>query len=171
MIDYFKRSLFGRILFSLALGCLLAFVLSESAFLVVKNNLDRDPQRIELVIPAGTAERVAAGQAVPALPKEMNFVVGDVLVVINQDSASHQLGPTFVPPGASATLNLNEANEYSYACSFQPTRNLGVDVRPRVTAFTRFQAIFLAGPPMAALILLYSLVMVPLTPRKKPERA
>ena len=171
MKDYFLNTLWGRIWGALVLGCLLAYLLSESAFLVVKNNLDREPQRIELVVPAGTAERIAAGQAVPSIPKDMMFVVGDVLVVTNQDSTSHQLGPTFVPPGTSATLNMTEPNDYSYACSFEPSRRLGVNVRPRVDFATRFQAIFLAGPPMATLIVLYSLVMWPLRPRKKTEPA
>ena len=95
----------------------------------------------------------------------MDFVVGDVLVVKNQDSVSHQLGPTFVPPGASATLKLDEANDDSYACSFQPSRNLGIVVRARVTLETRLQALLLAAPPMAILIALYSLIVWPV--RKK----
>lgn len=165
-MNFLRYTLGGRILISLALGVLLALLLSEGAFLIVRNNADRDPQRIELVIPAGTAERIAAGQPVPSIPKEMTFVVGDVLVVVNQDSTSHQLGPAWVPPGTSATLAMSEENSYSYACSFQPTRNLGIDVRGRVTWNTRLQALFLAGPPMAALIALYSLILFPL--RKRP---
>jgi hypothetical protein len=169
--NFFINTLKGRILGSLILGCILAYLLSESAFLVIKNNLDREPQRVELVIPNGTAERIAAGQTVPAIPKDMLFVVGDVLVVTNQDSTNHQLGPTFVPAGSSAMLNMTDPNEYTYSCSFAPTRNLGISVRPRVDFLTRFQAIFLAGPPMATLIVLYSFVMWPLKPRKKTEQA
>ena len=161
-MNWIKTTLAGRIFISAILGIALALIGSELAFLVVKSTADRDPQRIELIIPAGTAERIAAGQPVPSLPKDMAFVVGDSLVVRNQDSVSHQLGPTFVPPGASATLNMNEANDYSYACSFQPSKNLGITVRDRVSFVTRFQAVFLAGPPMAALIALYSLVIFPL---------
>ena len=163
MMDFFKYTVGGRILISAIAGLVLAFLLSESAFIfVVKNAQDRDPQKIELVIPEGTAVRIAAGQPVPSIPLDMTFVVGDVLVVKNQDSANHQLGPVFVPAGASASLTMSEENSYSYACSFQPTRNLGIDVRGRVTWFTRFQAVFLAGPPMAALIALYGFVVWPL---------
>ena len=97
---------------------------------------DRAPQRIELVIPAGTADQIASGQAVPSIPTDMVFVVGDTLVVKNEDTASHQLGPIWVPPGTSASLNLDTANRYSYACSFQPSRYLGLDVRSRVTCST-----------------------------------
>ena len=168
-MNFLRYTLRGRILISIVAGIGLAFLLSEAAFLfVIKNAQDRDPQRIELVIPDGTAARVAAGQPVPSIPQDMAFVVGDVLVVRNQDSVSHQLGPVWVPSGASSSLTMSEENSYSYACSFQSTRNLGIDVRGRVTWFTRFQAVFIAGPPMAALIALYSLVMWPI--RKKETR-
>lgn len=162
-MNFLRYTIGGRILLSLVAGIMLAFLLSEGAFFfIVKNVQDRDPQRIELVIPAGTAERIAAGQPVPSIPQDMIFVVGDVLVVKNQDSTNHQLGPVWVPSSQSASLTMSEENSYSYACSFQPTRNLGIDVRARVTWLTRFQAVFLAGPPMAALIALYSVIMWPL---------
>lgn len=165
-MNFLKYTLAGRIVLAAAAGFVLAFLLSEAAFLVVRNNSDRDPQRIELVIPAGTAQRVAAGEPVPSIPKDLDFVVGDVLVVRNQDNVPHQLGPTFVPPGASATLAMNEANDYAYSCSFQPSRNLGITVRSRVTIETRLQALILAGPPMAALIAVYSIIVFPV--RKRP---
>jgi hypothetical protein len=104
---------------------------------------------------------VAAGEAVPSLPPEMVFVVGDVLVVRNDDLVSHQLGPVWVPPGSSASLALERPDKYSYACSFQPSRYLGLDVRSRVTLTTRVLAIVLAGPPMGVLIGIYSLIVRP----------
>jgi hypothetical protein len=170
-MNFLKYTLAGRIVLSTILGFVLAFLLSEGAFLIVKNNQDRDPQRIELVIPAGTAERIAAGQPVPSIPKDMTFIVGDVLVVTNQDSANHQLGPVFVPAGASASLEMTQEDSYSYSCSFEPSRNLGIDVRARVTWETRLQALALAGPPMAVLIALYSLVVVPLAKRPATPKA
>ena len=95
-------------------------------------------------------------KAVPSIPADMVFVVGDTLVVKNEDSVSHQLGPIWVPPGASASLNLNQTNNYSYTCSFEPSRYLGLDVRPRVTWATRIVAVLLAGIPTGAMIAVYS---------------
>jgi hypothetical protein len=154
-----------RIGISLALGLAIAWIIAEGSFVILKDKSDHTPQRIELVIPAGTADEVAAGQAVPSLPADMVFVVGDTLVVKNQDTTSHQLGPIWVPPGTSASLNLDTANRYSYACSFQPSQYLGLDVRSRVTMATRIIAILFAGIPTGAMLAVYSLVAFPLKPK------
>jgi hypothetical protein len=153
-----------RIGISLALGLAIAWIIAEGSFAILKDTSDRAPSRVELVIPAGTADKVAAGQAVPSLPADMVFVVGDTLVVKNQDTTSHQLGPIWVPPGTSASLNLDTANRYSYACSFQPSQYLGLDVRSRVTMATRVIAILFAGIPTGAMLAVYSLVAFPLKP-------
>src|SRR3990172_623038 len=161
----FINTILGRLTLSLLFGLTLAWAMSEIAFLILKDSSDHVPQRIELIIPAGTGGRVAAGEAPPSIPTDMTFVVGDTLVVKNEDVVSHQLGPVWVPPGAAASLALDQANRYSYACSFQPSRYLGLDVRSRVTTTTRLQALILSGPPMAALIAIYSIVLWPLARR------
>jgi len=161
----------GRLLLSIALGFGLTTALSEITFLILKDSSDHVPQRVELVIPAGTAERVAKGESVPSIPSDLTFVVGDTLVVKNEDSVSHQLGPVWVPPGATASLALDQADKFAYDCTFQPTRSMGLDVRSRVTLTTRIQALFLAGPPMAALIAIYSLALWPLNPKAKQRPA
>ena len=112
-----RNAILTRIGISLVLGLLLAWALSEVSFLILKDKSDHAPQRVELVIPAGTADKVAQGQAVPSIPADMVFVVGDTLVVKNEDTTAHQLGPIWVPPGSSASLTLDQANKYSYACS------------------------------------------------------
>ena len=151
-----------RIGISLALGLAIAWLIAEGSFVILRDKSDHAPQRIELVIPAGTADKVAAGQAVPSLPADMVFVVGDTLVVKNEDTTSHQLGPVWAPPGTSASLNLDTANRYSYACSFQPSKYLGLDVRSRVTMATRIIAILFAGIPTGAMFAIYSFVAFPL---------
>lgn len=158
-----------RILLSLAIGLLAAWLLSEGAFLLLKDSSDHVPQEIPLVIPAGTSEQIAAGLTPLAIPQNLTFVEGDTLVVINNDSVSHQLGPVWVPPGNSASLLIDQANQYSYACSFSASRYLGLDVRPRVTLRTRLIAIAFAGPPMGVLIALYGFVVFPLPQRKPTE--
>ena len=82
-----------RIGISLALGLAIAWLIAEGSFAILKDKSDHAPSRIELVIPAGTADKVAAGQTVLSLPAEMVFVVGDTLVVKNEDTTNHQLGP------------------------------------------------------------------------------
>jgi hypothetical protein len=154
-----------RIALSLLAGLLLAWGLSEAAYYLLKDSSDRVPERVELVIPPGTAEGVARGEAPPSIPTNMVFVAGDTLVVKNEDSVSHQLGPVWVPPGTSASLLLDREESTLYACTFEPSRYLGLDVRPSVTLTTRLQAIGFAGPPMVVLIFIYSLVIWPLKPK------
>jgi protein SCO1/2 len=150
-----------RVLISLVISSALAIAVSEAAYLFSPDRLIRSPQRIEMVIPAGTAAKIAAGQAIPSLPAEMTFLEGDTLVVINQDDTSHQLGPVWVPPGKSGSILLSEASQYSYACTFQPNRYQGIDVRKPVTFSTRLQAVLLIGLPTTTLLAFYSYVVFP----------
>jgi len=146
------------ILISIALGVLLAAITSEVAYQVLKRE-NREPERIELIIPAGTAESVASGQVPPTIPEDMSFVVGDTLVVVNQDNVDHQLGPLWVPPGTSASLNLDTEQKYAFECSFQPTKYFGIEVRQPVTLGTRITGILFAGFPMSALFAVYGILL------------
>lgn len=145
-------------------------VISETAFRLQKHNIDRGAQEIELLIPLGTAEKVAAGQPVPAIPAELVFVVGDVLVVRNQDVVTHELGPMLVPPNSSASMPMNEVDSFALNCSFQPSNYLGLDITEPTTWQTRLLAIAFAAPPTAVMVFLYSLVVRPvLTPNDREE--
>ncbi|MCP4283591.1 MAG: hypothetical protein GY792_03940 [Gammaproteobacteria bacterium] len=136
--------------------------MSEIAHYMMQEEYDRPPQDVELVIPAGTADRVAAGEETPAIPSEMVFIVGDVLVVRNEDSVDHQLGPVWVPPGTSASLPMEDANNYDYTCSFRPSQYLGLDVRQGTTVNLRLVALSYVTPATAVFLFVYSLVLFPL---------
>ncbi|MGD9092986.1 MAG: hypothetical protein PVF74_09055 [Anaerolineales bacterium] len=149
--------------FLLVLGVSLALVLAinEGFYLLSKEEHDRAPQTVQLTIPLGTADLVADGDSVPTIPEEMVFIEGDVLEVINEDKVDHQLGPIWVPSGATGRLVLEDANKYAYSCSFAPSRYLGIDVRQATTMGTRLTALGLATPPMAIIIFIYSLLAFP----------
>jgi hypothetical protein len=153
--------LIRRIILSLVAGLLIGFLISEISFQFLKESA-RAPETIELVIPEGTADQVARGESPPTIPEEMTFVVGDVLLVRNQDSTDHQLGPLWIPADSSASLNLDEVNNWVFACSFQPSSYLGLDVQEPVTIGTRIGGIIFSGVPMAAIIALYSLIVWPI---------
>jgi hypothetical protein len=148
---------------------LLIFVASEAFYRLQKESHERAPQQVELLIPSGTAERVSRGEAVPSIPDEMVFMVGDVLVVKNEDSTDHQLGPLWIPANSSASLTLDNANRYLETCSFQPTQYLGLDVRQPTTLGTRLQALVVAGPGTIIFLFIYSLVLFPLDKKKNVE--
>ncbi len=151
-----------RVTLSMLVGVVFGFLISEVGFRLQKNVETRPPEQVELVIPAGTAERIARGESTPSLPAEMKFVVGDTLVVRNEDLTTHQLGPLVVPPGSSASLVLDQEQNYAFQCSFQPTKYLGLDVQEPLTITTRLTGVLFGGLPMGALLAVYSLVAWPI---------
>lgn len=152
-LDFFLRSLAG-----IAIGVLFAVVVSESSFFLLANkqSAERKPEMIELIIPYGTSEQVKAGVYNRSLPTDMTFVQGDVLIVKNEDVVTHQLGPVLVPAKASGVLELNQANNYTYSCSFQPTNSMGITVLPRLDSSSRVQGILAIGLPTGMMLALYS---------------
>ncbi len=152
----------------LIISLVLILVGSEVAFYFLKTDSDRIPEEIELVIPAGTAEKVAAGEPIPSIPDEMTFVLGDTLIVNNQDSVNHQLGPLWIPPRSKASLVLDAAEHYAYSCSFQTSQYLGLNVKQPTTWQTRLVALTFAVPATTAFLFIYSLALWPLD--SKPEK-
>jgi len=145
----------------LGLSILFTFVFNEIVFRMQKEDSDRAPQMIRLVIPNGTAEKVAAGENAPEIPREMVFVIGDVLEVQNEDQVSHQLGPIWVPPGATGKLVMAKPDKVAYTCSFQTTKYMGIDVVQATTFMTRLTGLLLGAPTLAVLLFIYSLVAMP----------
>jgi hypothetical protein len=140
----------------------IAVGLNEGSFLFLKSEAGRAPRTIELLIPEGTAEGMAQGHASPEIPTGMVFVIGDTLLVRNEDAADHRLGPLFVPAGTSASLKLDQAENFIFECSFQPSSYFGLDVREPVTWETRLYGILFAGVPLGSLLALYSFIIWPL---------
>lgn len=161
-----KNILIQRLLVSLLIGLALGAAISEIPFLFLRETA-RPPQAIVLTIPRGAAEQVARGEQPPSIPTDMIFVVGDVLVVENDDVADHKLGPLWIPSNSSAQLSLGQEENLAYECSFQSGNYFGLDVREPLTTGTRVFGVLFAGLPMGVLIALYSFIL----PVKKKENA
>lgn len=155
-----------RIALSMFIGLLVGVLISELSFIFLQETA-RPPQEIVLTIPAGTAEKVARGEQPPSIPRDMVFVVGDTLVMKNEDNVDHNLGQLWIPANSSARLALNEEQNMAFECSFQAGSYFGLDVRQSLTWGTRIYGIFYAGIPLGILIALYSFVVPP----KKKENA
>ena len=155
-----------RILFSLLLGLILATAISEIPFIFLRETA-RPPKEITLVVPRGTAEEVARGEQPPGIPPNMDFVAGDTLIVQNEDIVDHQLGPLWIPASTSARLSLDQVENLSYECSFQPGKYLGLDVNEPLTLGTRIYGILYIALPLGILLALYSLAL----PSKNRENA
>jgi hypothetical protein len=147
-----------RILVSMLIGLAIGALVSEVPFIFMQETA-RPPQEIMLTIPAGTAEQVARGEQPPTIPKDMLFVVGDTLVMKNEDNVDHKLGQLWIPANSTARLALNEEQNMAFECSFQPGNYFGLDVRQSLTWSTRIYGILYAGLPLGILIALYSFVL------------
>ena len=160
-----RKDLILRMLFFLVVSVIAAAFISEVAYRLQGDTGLRDPQTILLVIPPGTAEKVAQGQSI--MPVGQVFVVGDILQVKNEDSITQTLGPLVIPPGSSAKMKLDQVGNLSYTCSFQPTKYYGIEVQQALTLWMRLEASLVAGIPLGLLLGVYSLVVKPLKPKVK----
>lgn len=147
-----------RVGFSLMIGLFVGALISEVPFFFLRETA-RAPMEILLTIPRGTADLVALGEAPPSIPAAMTFVVGDTLVVKNDDSVDHKLGSLWIPADSTARLPLDTKESMAFDCSFQPDKLLGVEVYEPLTTSTRVLGILSTGLPLAVLFSLYSLVM------------
>ena len=159
-----RNQVIKRIGFSLLMGLLMGVAISEIPFLFLQETA-RPPQEITLVVPAGTAEQVARGEQPPTIPENMSFVVGDTLIIKNEDSVDHKLGQLWIPANSSAQLSLSQEESFAFECSFQPDNYFGLDVNLPLTIGTRIYGVLYVGIPLGVLISLYSLTM----PAKKKE--
>jgi hypothetical protein len=100
----------------------------------------------------------------------MTFVVGDTLIVDNEDAVDHKLGPLWIPAHSSAQLSLDQEESLAYECSFQPGKYFGLDVREPLTTGTRLYGILFVAFPMAIMIALYSLVLAPVKKQNVPAK-
>jgi hypothetical protein len=155
-----------RLLITFLIAILFVGGINEGAHLIQKEKTDRPPETVELIIPAGTAKLVAMGESEPSIPSELTFVIGDTLLVKNEDEIPHELGPLFVPAGSSASLKMEDANKYTLGCTFQPSRYLDFNVRSRTTTLSKLQALGLAAPPMGVFLFIYSLLVFPIDPKR-----
>jgi hypothetical protein len=154
-----RKAIIVRVTLSVISGLAIGLIISEVSFRS-QSNLSRSPGTVELVIPAGTAEK--SNQGISLIPAGMTFVQGDVLVVHNYDNVTHTLGELFIPAGSTATMALNQPGNLVLSCSFRPGKTFGLDVRESLTLGTRLEGIILAGVPLAVLLGLYSLVVWPI---------
>ena len=148
-----------QISFLIIIGLAFGWVVSELSFQATADRTQREPTRVELLIPEGTAERIKTGLPVPSIPTNMTFSEGDLLVVKNMDVVSHQLGPVWVPAQSSGVLQVGGENSYTYHCSFTQTQVFGLDVQPALTTSTRIQAILLVGLPTGVMLAVFSLAI------------
>lgn len=151
------------------LGILSAIVINEVSFLFLKTENGRPATEIQYVIPAGTAQKISTGDDVEIIPNGKNFVIGDRLTIMNQDSEDHHFGDLFIPAGSSASMVFTLSNNYAYSCSFQSETMLGFEVYEPVSFWLRVGGVLLAGIPLGMLYWIYGILVFPIKKETSDE--
>ncbi|RIK08324.1 MAG: hypothetical protein DCC49_08950 [Acidobacteria bacterium] len=72
------------------------------------------------VVPAGTGERLDRGEVIEIVPRTLDVKVGDTLIIRNEDSRTHTVGPVVVRAGETAEQNFTRAGVVEGECTVHP---------------------------------------------------
>jgi hypothetical protein len=123
----------GGLLAVVVAGLGLTLLLAMVAVLTVGGGSKEPPaagSTYGVVIPAGTGKRIASGFHLYLIPEDLQLHVGDALVVVNQDSQVHEVGPFFVRPGETMRHTFTEPGRFVGACTFHPAGEVAIEVFP-----------------------------------------
>lgn len=83
---------------------------------------------IEVVVPAGTAARMDAGELVELLPAVLRVDVGDELFITNNDDEVHLVGPYAVAPGQVLRQQFTTPGRIEGVCTLHPDGEIAIVV-------------------------------------------
>jgi len=146
--DATQRSRSVRKLVATVVLAMVGMWLLSAIALVIYSGGFREPSNRELLIPPGTNEMIAAGANPLNIPPEWEFISGDTLGLVNDDSVDHWVGSWFVPAGERLTVELVPAYAGLLTCSVHPSGSIEISVEPRGFdwGLTAFPAIVLGLP-------------------------
>ena len=87
-----------------------------------------EPVQYVIDVPAGTGERLDAGENILLMPPVLELNVGDQLLVNNEDDRIHTVGPFTVRPGESLVQVFGEAGVIEGACTLNPGQGVKIVV-------------------------------------------
>ncbi len=145
------------------------WVLSALAIVIYTGGFRSATERW-LVIPQGTSELIAAGANPLDIPREWQFVSGDILHLINDDDVGHWIGSWYVADHGRTTVELFPAYAGLLTCSIHPSGRIEIVVEPsgfdwRLTAFPAL----VLGLPLGLVVAGVGSVMGALKREETPE--
>ncbi len=78
---------------------------------------DKASKVVEIVIPAGTQDKLNRGELVDVMPAELTFRVGDIIRIRNDDTADQYAGPYLVQAGQQFELKFGAPGRYGGLCN------------------------------------------------------
>jgi plastocyanin len=118
----FRRALLALLAVFLLAGC------SEERGALVVDDPEATETDYDYLIPAGTAERITAGETVEILPAQLTVKVGEVIRIVNEDTAGHFVGIFYVGPGETVTQRFASPGEFSGLCTIHPSGQISLTV-------------------------------------------
>ncbi|MAT07001.1 MAG: hypothetical protein CL424_18360 [Acidimicrobiaceae bacterium] len=89
---------------------------------VVVSDVSEDEEFAEdFLIPAGTADRIDAGEEVEIVPQELVMETGESIRIVNDDDVGHVVGVFYVGAGETLTQRFDTPGELSGECSVHPS--------------------------------------------------
>jgi plastocyanin len=86
-------------------------------------------EEILVEVPAGTAERMAAGEEIELLPRTLRVSVGDRLRIVNHDDQAHEVGPYAVAAGQTLEQTFTSPGTLEGLCTLHPSGAITIEVR------------------------------------------
>lgn len=84
-------------------------------------NVSTQRYDFDYVVPAGTADRLRAGEKLTVMPSVLRASVGDVIRIVNNDDEAADIGPFRVPARATLTQRLTRKGTFVGFCVLSPT--------------------------------------------------
>jgi hypothetical protein len=75
------------------------------------------PADFDYTIPIGASEAFKAGQPLDILPPILEAKVGQILQIVNEDVAGHQIGPFYVGPGETLRQKFSSPGQFIGTCT------------------------------------------------------
>lgn len=113
----------------LAAGVFAAACSSDPSGALIEKADDSAPADYPFLIPAGTADRIAAGELIEILPAQLDVNVGEVIQIVNEDDEGHFVGIFFVGAGETVTQRFASPGEFIGNCTVHPSGQLTLTVR------------------------------------------
>src|SRR5688572_29828733 len=94
--------------------------------------LSTGARELVFVIPPGARAANTSGRPVDVLPAEIHLTVGvrDVLVLTNDDSVVHSVGPIILGSRQTYRIPFRQPGRFQYACSLHAAGRLTIVVTP-----------------------------------------
>lgn len=99
-------------------------------WVVVSRDADREPATIQIVVPAGTQDRLDAGEQVVVMPTRLEFRVGDMIRIRNDDDVTQSVGPYVVEAGEEMVLQYGAPGVYEGYCPLSNGERYEIVVEP-----------------------------------------